>query len=208
MIKTALTLAATLLAGCSGKVLYTPPTPLVLSPNSVTLHAARVDVWRSLVPALARSFFVVNNLDQASGFINLSYSGDPERFVDCGVIKSIVENARGKRVYEFPGSRAQQEYEIYEGTNFYIVSRTLLLDGRANIVLEEVGGDSTRVTANVRYVLTKTTYAKESGGRTSAPHVESISFNTNSSASFPGNNATACRPAGEMERTLLELVKP
>ena len=109
----AVALAAVLLAACAGKVDYVRPSVAVAQgSNTKTVPRAREAVWTSSVPEIGKQYFVINNIDKASGLINVSYSGDPERFIDCGLITSYVKNARGERTYSFQGSKAQQEYEI------------------------------------------------------------------------------------------------
>src|SRR5690554_3895515 len=107
---TALTL--TVLTGCAGKLDYHRPTTPVAMQNEKVIKKSRDQVWDDAVPALGKQFFVINNLDKSSGLINVSYSGDPERYVDCGRINSYVKNARGERTYDFSASSAAQQYEI------------------------------------------------------------------------------------------------
>lgn len=102
---------AMLMAGCAGKVAYIQPTETYKAKNSVTLNKPKAEVWKQMMPAIGSSFFVINNLDKESGFINISYSGNPEKYVDCGIIDSYVKNARGERTYRFPASSADKEYE-------------------------------------------------------------------------------------------------
>src|SRR6266568_2372792 len=79
--------------------------------NSITVDRPRAEVWAKGIPQLGQRFFVINNLDQASGFVNVSYSGDPEKYVDGGTARFTVQNARGPRTYEFPVASAHQVYE-------------------------------------------------------------------------------------------------
>ncbi|UUZ73433.1 hypothetical protein LP415_09480 [Polaromonas sp. P1(28)-8] len=98
-------LGITFLAGCAGKVDYIRPTTKATPGSNVKiLNRPREAVWTAAVPELGKRFFVINNLDKASGLINISYSGDPEKYIDCGRITSFVKNAKGERTYEFPGS--------------------------------------------------------------------------------------------------------
>ena len=59
-----------------------------------------------MVAGIGDSFFVINNLDKESGFINVSYSGDPCMFVDCGRVNSDVTTAAaGKKTIIFQHAR-------------------------------------------------------------------------------------------------------
>jgi hypothetical protein len=71
------------LNGCASHFSYTRPVGIQRLENSKILEKPRDAVWNAAVPALGKQFFVINNMDKSSGFINLSYSGDPETFVSC-----------------------------------------------------------------------------------------------------------------------------
>jgi hypothetical protein len=96
--------------GCAGSTDYTRPTTNPQVENSKIINKPREAVWNAAVPALGKQFFVINNLDKASGFINLSYTGNPEAYIDCGRWVSYVKNAAGERTYAFPGASAAQVY--------------------------------------------------------------------------------------------------
>lgn len=192
---------AMFVAGCAGKVMYVQPTQTYKANNSITVNKPRAEVWKQMVPALGSSFFVINNLDKESGFINISYSGNPEKYVDCGIIDSYVKNARGERTYRFPASSAYKEYETLEnGQNFAFVKRKMNLEGRINIIVQEVAPDRTLVTVNTKYVLTKDIFLSNPQGQSHRMN-DSISFNTNGSASFP--QQTTCYATGTLEQEVL-----
>lgn len=158
-----------------------------------------------MMPALGSSFFVINNIDKESGFINVSYSGNPEKYVDCGIIDSYVENVRGKRTYRFPGSSAYKEYEIMEKGQLFFAKRKMDLEGRINIIVQEVSLDSTTVTVNTKYILTKDVLL--SNVQNQSYHTnDSISFNTNGGASFP-QALTTCYATGALEQEVLSSLR-
>jgi len=175
----------------------------------VEIPKPREAVWAATIPALGKRFFVINNLDQSSGLINVSYSGDPEWYIDCGTISSYVKNARGERTYTFNGSKASQSYEVMPGgTHLFRIDRTMSMEGRVNLIFEALGSSRTRVTANSRYVLKRDQLIADTQGR-SRSHSHSISLNTGQLASFPANNegeALECIPTGRLEREILETI--
>ena len=127
-----------LIAGCSGKVDYVRPSAPPVASNSKPIEKPRDAIWNAGVPELGKQFFVINNLDKSSGLINVSYTGDPENYIDCGRVISHVKNMRGERTYDFPGARAQQIYEVmYSGRLFYI-ERKISLEGWVNLVFEDI----------------------------------------------------------------------
>ncbi len=192
-----------------GKLKYLPPSPLTENTNSKVIEKPRDLVWDAAVPALGRQFFVINNMDRSSGFINLSYSGDPERYIDCGRITSVVENARGMRTYDFPASRAQQAFEVKEGPGLFMVQRKLALEGRINLIFEVLGPKSTRVTASTHYIVSKSVTFQQFGANLPPQTTsDSISFNSGGSATFAGKApATQCIPTGRLEEEILAAVQ-
>lgn len=199
-------LVLVLLSACSGKQEYVRPAAPQNTSNSVTVDRPRDAVWNATVPELGKQFFVINNLDKSSGLINISYTGDPEKYVDCGEVTSYVRNLRGERTYKFPASKAQQAYEVMDKSgNLFFIDRKMSLEGRVNLIFEEVTKASTRITANTRYVLTRQITTQ--GVMSQIPHSsnDSISFNSNGKATFPGD--TECVATGKLEQDILSAVK-
>lgn len=205
----ALIALTSLLAGCAGKIDYIRPASLAKTENSKIVNKPRQVVWDAAVPQLGKEFFVINNLDKSSGLINISYAGDPEKYIDCGRIVSYVKNARGERTYDFSAAKQQMSYEVMTSHLFFL-NRQMNLEGRVNLIFEEVGPDQTRVSANTRYVVKRDLTVRDAQDRSQSRN-DSVSFNTNSSASFAsGNNtgdATTCQPTGVLEREILSNIR-
>jgi len=195
------------LSGClTGSFNFSPPSPVSSRPTPVVVNRARAEVWKDLVPRLAQTFFVINNIDQSSGLINISYSGDPEKFVDCGHLTSTVKNARGQRTYDVPVARAHQVYERTVNAGLYGVDRAMSLEGRANLVLEEPQPNVTRVSVNVRYVLAMHERVTDVLGKTQDLN-DNLSFNSGERATFQGSMSEfSCQPNSTMEQQLLALL--
>lgn len=205
-------IAAATLAGCAGKVDYIrPSTTAAQGQNVKIIEKPRDAVWAASVPALSKQFFVINNLDKSSGLINLSYSGDPEKYIDCGRITSFVKNAQGERTYDFAGAKAQQNYEIMNpGVGLFFLDRRMSLEGRVNLIFEEVSATTTRVTANTRYVVTRTQAVRAAAGGFPQNSSDSISFNSGSSAPFPASRQgqyAECAARGVLEQEVLSAVQ-
>lgn len=198
------------LVGCAGKLDYTRPSiPSKLS-NAKTIEKPREAVWNASIPELGKKFYVINNLDKTSGLINLSYTGDPEQYIDCGSIKSYVKNARGERTYDFPGSQATQVYEVMNSSGLFFVERKMSLEGRMNLIFEEIGPTTTRVTASTRYVVTRNVTVRSPANNIPQSGTNSIAFNSGAGAAFPANadgQATECFATGKLEAGILDLIK-
>lgn len=206
-----LILTTLFVAGCAGKLDYVRP---IIKPgtanNSKTIEKSRDAVWNSSVPELGKQFFVINNLDKSSGLINVSYNGDPEKYIDCGRVTSYVKNARGERTYDFPGAKAQQQYEVMDNGWLFYINRRLSLEGRVNLVFEELSPTQTRVTANTRYVVQRQLTGTSAADGIPRSFSDSISFNSGSSSAFAPNKhgqATECVATGVLEREILSAIK-
>jgi len=200
------------IAACAGQVNYIRPTAQVApSSNIKTVERTREAVWASSVPELGKQFFVINNLDKSSGLMNISYTGDPEHYIDCGRITSYVKNMQGERTYDFSGAKAQQSYEILiPSTGLFFIDRRMNLEGRVNLIFEETGQNTTRVTANTRYVVTRTLTIRNAANNFPQTSTETISFNSGGGASFPANSqgqSTECVSSGALEREILSAIK-
>lgn len=205
-ILSACVLALTLLSGCvSSDRNYTPPQATSKAVQTTKeVDRPREEVWSALVSGLGSQFFVINNMDKASGFINVSYSGDPEKYVDGGELYFKVENLRGPREYRFPASRANAQYEAFAGGILMGLNRRLALEGRLNVVVTEPSPGRTRVMVNTRYVLTLNVTGQNAMGQPLQPHSETISFNTGSEAKL--SSGTTFRSTGELEAAVLRLI--
>jgi len=199
--------AALFITACAtGHFDYTPPESQNPEPsNSVVINKPFDQVWSDMIPQIGKSFFVLNNIDKASGILNISYSGDPEEYVDCGVLHSSVSNLAGDRKYDIPMAKPDQTYEELDfSKNIMLRSITQKesLDGRMNVIFEKVSPTETKVTVNTRYVLTRTGDIQPVGGQVD-PYSETVTFNTGGEAKF--SDSVACRPTGKWEHEILAL---
>jgi hypothetical protein len=204
-------LLAIILTGCmAGKVDYSMPATTPSELNSKTIEKSRDAVWSSSIPKLGKQFFVINNIDKSSGLINLSYSGNPESFIDCGRVTSYVKNARGERTYDFAGSSANQSYEIMNPNGLFLLERKMSLEGRMNLIFEEIDQNSTKVTANTRYVITRQVTSRHISSNFPQSKTDTISFNSGERASFPATHdgrALICVSTGKLERDVLSQIE-
>jgi hypothetical protein len=191
------------LACATGKFTRISPTQPVKVSNIIQVPLPKEQAWSRLISGLAGSFFAINNLDKQSGFVNISYTGDPEQFVDGGELIFTVSNLRGNRKYQFPASRAHAQYEEVVSGVLCGIERQLDLDGRVNILVEEIDSTSSKVTVNVRYVLNLKLSGQTVTGDPVTPYQETISFNTGHIGSTVGG--TDFRATGKLEQAILVL---
>jgi len=197
----------------TGQLYVTPPASSKNIENTITINKSKEEIWSSFVPALAKSFFVINNIDKSSGFINVSYSGDPEKYVDCGQIHSWVKNIQGRRSYDFPRSRSYVEYEFVENGHLYQIKRHLTLDGRINITFEETASKETIITVTVKYVLSKNSEIfylvvdrNLHSSWESRIFTDTASFTSGGEGYFT-NDPDSCQATGLLEKEIIDLLR-
>lgn len=201
-------LAALLSAGCyTTKIDIRPAERPTSAENSIVVERSRAELWAKGIPALASRFFVINNLDQTSGLVNVSYAGSPVRYVEGPILTYSVMQGAGspQRSTTFLGTQDKVDYVYAQGERAAIVHRAMKLEGRANIVLEELGPAKTRVTANVKYVLTQSKSFEPVGRWIPPPPVSAtIDFNSGGSGSFTDHPDATYYASGALEAELLD----
>lgn len=188
--------------GCS-TISYSPPEARSVKENIVTLPVVRDPFWKAFVSQLSGEFFVINNLDKETGLINVSYSGDPERFVDCGRV--IISDER-----EFPASRGAQTYREWSALKEYRIDRHMQLDGRMNIIVQELDSRNTQLTVNTRYIVNRRMTATDSSGRLTSNTNDSVSFNYGQDGIFAALGESpplVCRSTGALEREIISIAR-
>jgi hypothetical protein len=198
------------IVGCSSNMTYMPPLEMRES-QTVILRDSFEAAWTKSVRALGDSFFVMNNIVKDSKIINLSYSGDPEKYVDCGHLTINVKEGIGSTTYEFPAARRSVKYKLVRGFSTTSVDRQMSLEARINVLFEEVDRNETGVKVVVRYVVTRTgtqTVIDHFSNRTSTLPLPplSFSFNTGGSDSATAESTSTCRPTGAMEKAIIDLL--
>jgi len=156
---------------------------------------------------MGQKFFVINNMDKESGFINVSYSGDPELYVDCGSATSYVKNAAGERTYSYRAAQKSTDLEVMDSQGLFFIHREMSLEGRINVLVQPISNNSTTVTVNSRYILTRTSNVRDVNNRTST-FKSDVTFNTGQTGSLENSNGrqpTICVPTGGLEKSILDL---
>lgn len=182
--------------GCVGQFTYTRPVTSEAPLRSMTVPRSAQELWQALPAALNGGPYVVQRLDPNAGVAVLNYRGDPAPYVDCGHITSYVKNLRGERVYRFSGAQASVEYELMTGKEILLIDREMSLEGNLTLTLATAGPGSTLVSANARYVLTRTLEVRDVFGRSQTlSHL--VEFGSNGEGTFPG--PLTCRATGAWE---------
>jgi hypothetical protein len=219
-----------LLCGCATQGAntsqYTPGNRTKID-NETTVDGSSSRVWDVLVRDLAKSFYVINNIDKESRIINVSFtSTEPADFVDCGrTVRTFTEGSNVERYeYDVAGKATfkvaanKQEHPAF--SNYAVWSRSPTLEGRSNVYLAPAAGDAgkTTVSVNTRYVLNVRlkgdAFAKHiSGGvqgRGRLPEdTATFTFNTNTVGTGDSANGVVvtCFSKGKLEKEILQMVQ-
>jgi hypothetical protein len=188
------------LAGCAGDFVYIRPVDVAGPEPSVTIGKSKAEVWQQIVPMLEDRPFVIDALDKDAGVIILSYTGDPEGYVDCGHVTSYVKNLRGERTYQFPAATASTEYEVMQWNGLRVITREMSLEGRINVTVTETEAGQTQVSARARYSVTRNLTMRDARGHSDAAS-QVIHFTSGQDGAFPGTGI--CRATGLLEAEVL-----
>jgi len=194
-----------LVAACSGRFEYVRPVSIEIPAQARVVTKTMDDVWQQAAAGPIREGFAVTRVDKNAGIITVTYSGDPERYVDCGHITSYVKNVRGERIYRFPAATAATDYELMTGREIVSIARQMSLDAQIAVTANPIGSQAVRVAASARYALARTMHIRDTQGgvRTASHH---ISFTSDQEGSFPGG--VACRASGQLEADVLSVFAP
>lgn len=194
-----------LVVGCHvSRIDYRPPVDPLPVENSVVVDAPFDVLWPATVTLLSRQFFVINNLDGASGLINISFSANPIDYCDCGIY-SITDKVSGEEQSKYPGASGYEVLTYWSDSGRKMRrERTVGLNARANIVLEPMGS-STRATVTCRYAVDEIVHGGTVNGRYPFDLTSSAAFQTNGSGRT--KYGMLCWPTGKFERDILDLIR-
>ena len=191
--------------GCATSIFtYAPPSQTTLITTSIDVDRSKDSTWSQLVAGLSSNFFTINTMDNKSGFINLNYTGDPEKYVEGGEFSYTIHMPRLytnnlDTTYQFPASRASVVYNTVIDGAPHEIHRQLDLKGKINIIVSELSSNRSRLAVNINYILT----IKKTGYNDTT---ETISFMSAQSAKSSIDSAEF-RSNGKLEQTILEMVK-
>jgi hypothetical protein len=173
---------------------YLPPSGQPPGDRSAFVRQQPWLVWGNILDHLQQRGARVSGLDEAGGELVVIYSGDPERYVDCGWIV-IYEGDEFERL---PAAQSDASFLRRREGEVVTLERDMRLDARMNVHVEPSGEDAI-VRTNSTYVLTKIIGSTEAE---QPLHAETISFATGQSGAF--SSGTTCQPNGELERMVFE----
>lgn len=176
---------------------YIPPKSSDYA-NEVIMPYGYDESWKKLVNAASQSFFAIENFEKDSGLMTLSFgSNDIYGSIDCGSMNG-------------------QQY-----TSFWLArggSGKVDLQGKMNLLVQEIDENSTKVRVSARYIVSMTASGYTYNFFTSQNQYWSqnlnMSFDSNSMGSdsvqvngTSGSPVRYCAPTGKIEQTVIDSVK-
>jgi hypothetical protein len=184
---------------------YTPPTLSLHEVRPVEVDKPLDSAWTQLIRGLATNAFDIVTMDRQTGLVSVAYTGDPEEYVDGGVLNNAVTVGPSVRhTYSYPATIADTSWTATFLGGVWRVERQVYLDGRVNIILQEAGDHRSRMTVNARYTLTINDFYQSPGTEPSTSQ-EVISFATGQTGK--SRNGTIFQSTGRMEDAIVALVR-
>ena len=167
--------------------------------KTVEFNNSKDEVWNALIDYASESFFSINTYEKDSGLMTLSFTSNPERFVNWG---NWIVNGIDNKYVEF--------MRLRQGTN-------VDLNGVLNLRVAERDEGVTSLTANARYIMT----VNQSGYRYNLNY-QQVPYNYSDRYTFDSNSTESvlitnpavgtspyrtCGPTGIAESTILDGVK-
>lgn len=178
------------LASCAGR----PPSYQYFEPSAqppvrqqYLVSGSPHRVQNEIVAALRDSPFEVTRIDPRGRFVIAEYSGDPQPFLDCGLLLTI-SRTKPVETDATPAVLAERTLQTRAGT----FDRTLRLDARLMTEIEPRGRRSL-VKTNATYVLSKLLH--DDDGELAGQ--ETVAFSSGERAAF--RKGTVCQPTGAFE---------
>ena len=184
--------------------------------NTSTLNMSKDDVWDNLVRTIGGTYYVINNMEKDSGFMNISYSGEPQQYIDCGYWQ--IQKSEGKPRVSYDASSKFLTYKIdailrqdgelltIYGTNNMF--REMDLSGRINVLVIEKNNNQVDVTVNVRYVVTNKIeryHTLPMTNQLSESSKDRDTFGFSSKNIGISKTGIKCRSKGTMEAEILDI---
>ncbi len=197
-----------LLPGCAGSLRYVRPPAPTPSENSKVIDKPRDAVWDSALVSLSKHFFVITTLDRTSGYIGVSYSGEPRDYVDCGRLVTVTTPPWRRKHSLGEPRRAPKDQPPSGAHDVPAASVGMSLEGRINLVLESLAQDRTRVTVTIVYALSRSEIADVY--RSTFQTHDTITLASAGRTAFPPDGSgqvIECVPTGRLEREVLDLIR-
>jgi hypothetical protein len=189
--------AAETAAAPAPRFTYVPPLQSPGEGVALAVEGSPEAVRQRLIARAAQPPFQPGPTDPSGTFVIATFSGDPERFVNCGYLIGYVQGAASPP-QAYPAARANLTVPRGEGAT---AERQLQLDARITVRLTPEAG-ITLISTEALYVISKPV---DTLGGTPRP-AETVSFASDRRGTLA--DGTVCQPNGMLEREILRDLLP
>lgn len=177
---------------------YDPPDRAPRGPTTRYVELPAEPALNQIVEHLRGQGMTVERVDESQRLIVARFAGDPRDYVDCGVVRMLVNGKAETPPKQYSANRPEtRTYRTVRGGRRVGILREMRLDARLAVRVEE-RGKGARVNTDAIYVLTKTSSRLFKGGEP-GPTVsrETASFKSSEVGRF--KKGTSCVATGRLE---------
>lgn len=139
---------------CSSDFKYTKPASSPQIESELKIDKSIDQIYQEISQNFKNPPFTINNFDKNRSIIEITYTGDPEKYVNCGVINSNYKNFGGNGTFNISAAAAKQDYKYMGGVEGLVtVSRYMELTGKVNATLTNINESQTQVKIKSQYIL-------------------------------------------------------
>ncbi len=161
------------------------------------------DVWKATVDYVSSAFFVIDNMEKDSYFMNLAYSTDnPAEYINCGTVQKTTVG----QDYIFAAAIGHVRYMTMSGVILLHATRTMKLNGKINILLSHQGPEKTQIRVTVRYVASERIDYVDSYSNPRGTYTDTFSLNTGGCKQASGDGYICC-PKHQIEESIITGIK-
>lgn len=203
------------LVGCNYEqvIQYIPPTKPEPITNVIVVNQSYDQVWEKLVKGINKKLYSVTFFKDDGG-IFMTYTGNPEPFIDGGSLIYPYPHLFSTKRDSFPAARQDAYYTYYYNKKLVRVARSLNLVCNLQIKVTKNGSKSTKVSVDAKYQLT--IQCSESKAKASDQISWDMTYETyddivfytnkNGAALASGQIKVYYWPNGKLENSILELI--
>ncbi|MCS6877712.1 MAG: hypothetical protein RMK73_02870 [Geminicoccaceae bacterium] len=172
-----------------------PPPPVPVIATAVPPEAAIARLAEAL--GAEKSRMRRGTAEDGTAWLELTSSGDPEPFVDCGSFELHEPGAPPRRI---PAARLDLRIPLAPPERREVLLRQLRLDGRL-LAIARPSEPGSRLEVRATYVLTRTVDRVALDGRVLDTQRETAAFETGTTGRFA--QGLVCRPSGRLEQAVV-----
>lgn len=193
-------------AGCAGKMTttLTPPENHAVVDSRI-FNKPYDTVWKAVVQSIGSSFFVLDNIEKDSGILTLSFSTqDAGDYIDCGFVHKSGTVQMEKQNFTYPGTANNYAYrDVWDNGVPVQILRKCSLSGKANILVQRLGANETKVSVKTRYIFSLANTVQPNGGFPQNFDV-TMQFTGSEVGTFDARDSIQCRAKGTLEKLILD----